>query len=277
MQPPQAPTICWPRAERRSARPRTSSSRSASEPSPPRTRWTPERPPTRATNGCSKRWGGRRRRSTTSPSARASPSPPWPRASTACAKPAGSPGRAVGTSAWARVGRPRPNEVVLPMVIDLIAVVLVGTVIAMGWQLDEFGRSLTAVSSATLDAYNRALRSFVTWAERLSLDGPAAVDRQTLRRYLAYLATRGTARRTIARRASALRRYFRWARRTGLVSDDPSAGLSAPKGEERLPRGLRPDGLRHLIPDEPVPGGEGVAKVAVSLRDTALLELLYGS
>ena len=124
------------------------------------------------------------------------------------------------------------------MVIDLIAVVLVGTVIAMGWQLDEFGRSLTAVSPATLDAYHRDLRSFVTWAERLSLDGPAAVDRQTLRRYLAYLATRGTARRTIARRASALRRYFRWARRTGLVTDDPSAGLSAPKGEARLPRAM---------------------------------------
>jgi integrase/recombinase XerC len=163
------------------------------------------------------------------------------------------------------------------MVIDLIAVVLVGTVIAMGWQLDEFGRSLTAVSPATLDAYNRDLRSFVTWAERLSLDGPAAVDRQTLRRYLAYLATRGTARRTIARRASALRRYFRWARRTGLVSEDPSAGLSAPKGEARLPRVLRPDELRHLIPDEPVPDGEGDVKVGVSLRDTALLELLYGS
>jgi site-specific recombinase XerD len=163
------------------------------------------------------------------------------------------------------------------MVIDLIAVVLVGTVIAMGWQLDEFGRSLTAVSPATLDAYTRDLRSFVTWAERLSLDGPAAVDRQTLRRYLAYLATRGTARRTIARRASALRRYFRWARRIGLVSDDPSAGLSAPKGEARLPRVLRPDELRHLIPDAPVPDGDGDVKVAVSLRDIALLELLYGS
>ncbi len=163
------------------------------------------------------------------------------------------------------------------MLLDSLAVVLIGTVIVMGWQLDEFARSLTAVSPATLDAYSRDLRSFVTWAERLSLDGPAAVDRQTLRRYLAYLATRGTARRTIARRASALRRYFRWARRTGLVQDDPSAGLSAPKGEARLPRVLRPDELRHLIPDEAVPDGTGDTNAAVSLRDTALLEVLYGS
>ena len=163
------------------------------------------------------------------------------------------------------------------MLLDSLALVLIGTVIVMGWQLDEFARSLTAVSPATLDAYSRDLRSFVTWAERLSLDGPAAVDRQTLRRYLAYLATRGTARRTIARRASALRRYFRWARRTGLVQDDPSAGLSAPKGEARLPRVLRPDELRHLIPDEAVPDGTGDTNAAVSLRDIALLEVLYGS
>lgn len=163
------------------------------------------------------------------------------------------------------------------MLLDLLAVVLIGTVIVMGWQLDEFARSLTAVSPATLDAYSRDLRSFVTWAERLGLDGPAAVDRQTLRRYLAYLATRGTARRTMARRASALRRYFRWARRTGLVPDDPSTGLSAPKGEARLPRVLRPDELRHLIPDGAAPHGEGDTNAAVSLRDTALLELLYGS
>jgi integrase/recombinase XerC len=166
---------------------------------------------------------------------------------------------------------------VIPVPFDTVAIAPIGTVIAMGWQLDEFARSLTAVSPATLDAYGRDLRSFVTWAGRLGLDGPAMVDRKTLRRYLAYLATRGTARRTIARRASALRRYYRWARRTGLVPEDPSAGLSAPKGEARLPRVLKPDELRHLIPDEAAPGEEGDVSTAVTLRDIALLELLYGS
>jgi site-specific recombinase XerD len=61
------------------------------------------------------------------------------------------------------------------------------------------------------------------------------------------------------------------------VQEDPSAGLSAPKGEARLPRVLKPDELRHLIPDEPAPGEEGDVSTAVALRDIALLELLYGS
>ncbi|HKE74755.1 MAG TPA: tyrosine recombinase [Acidimicrobiales bacterium] len=144
----------------------------------------------------------------------------------------------------------------------------------MGWYLDEFGRSLTAASPATVEAYRRDLRAFTEWAERLGSQDPAAVERQTLRRYLAFMATRGNARRTIARRASALRRYFRWLVRAGHIGRDPSAGLTAPKGEARLPRVLRPDELREMLdPGADAELGDG----PVALRDTALLELLYGS
>jgi len=154
------------------------------------------------------------------------------------------------------------------------------TVILVAWYLDEFGRSLTAAAPATVEAYLRDLRAFTIWAERLGLHDPGAVERQTLRRYLAFMATRGNARRTIARRASALRRYFRWLVREGHVGRDPTAGLSAPKGEARLPRVLRPDELRRLLDTAPVDGaaaGDGLARGAVALRDSALLELLYGS
>ena len=59
-----------------------------------------------------------------------------------------------------------------------------------------------------------------------------------LRRYLAYLSTRGYARRSIARKAAALRRYFAFAERRGLIADDPARRLTAPSGEGRLPRVL---------------------------------------
>jgi integrase/recombinase XerC len=139
--------------------------------------------------------------------------------------------------------------------------------------VEEFARSLTAAAPSTVEAYQRDLAAFVTWVERLGLSSPGDVQRTTIRRYLAYLATRGFARRTIARRASALRRYFGWARRVGAVTSDPTAGLSAPRGEARLPRVLHPDELRSLLDDSGSAGPEG----ARDLRDTALLELLYGS
>jgi integrase/recombinase XerC len=145
--------------------------------------------------------------------------------------------------------------------------------VAPGWRVEEFARSLTAASPATVEAYGRDLAAFVTWAERLGLLSPDEVQRTTVRRYLAFLATRGFARRTIARRASALRRYFGWARRVGAIAGDPTAGLSAPRGEARLPRVLHRDELRALL-DETGSGGPDGAR---DLRDTALLELLYGS
>jgi integrase/recombinase XerC len=145
----------------------------------------------------------------------------------------------------------------------------------MGWDLEEFGRSLTSVSVATVRAYRTDLRAFTEWAGRAGLGGPAAVDRRTLRRYLAYLGTRRYARRTIARKASALRRYFRWSVRTGRLAVDPCIGLSAPSGGGRLPRVLRPEEL-HILLDSPPARVDGDDD-GVRLRDDAVLELLYGS
>jgi len=143
------------------------------------------------------------------------------------------------------------------------------------WQVDGFAQGLTSVAPATITAYTRDIGAFVEWAERGGLEGPGAVDRRTLRRYLAYLATRHQAKRTIARKASALRRYFAWLRRTGAITADPAAGLSAPKGDARLPHVLRADEL-HVLLDEPPARVDG-DDPDVRARDDAVLELLYGS
>jgi site-specific recombinase XerD len=145
----------------------------------------------------------------------------------------------------------------------------------MAWQEDGFERSLTAASKATVAAYVSDLSAFTDWAERASLTGPEQVDRRVLRRYLAYLGTRRYARRTIARKASTLRRYFGWLVRSGTLTADPSAGLSAPSGEGRLPRVLRDDELEVLL-DRPPERATGTSE-AVRHRDDAVLELLYGS
>ncbi len=157
----------------------------------------------------------------------------------------------------------------------------------MGWELESFASSLTAASEATVVAYRRDVRAFTQWAERLGLAEPAAVDRRTLRRYLAYLATRRYARRTVARKASSLRRYFAWCRHTGLNPTDPAVGLSAPSGEGRLPHVLKEPELAALLHEDGLsraggsddaigPGRRGV-EGAVALRDRTVVELLYGS
>ncbi len=143
------------------------------------------------------------------------------------------------------------------------------------WDVDAFLASLASVSDATRRAYAGDLAHFTEWAARMEVVDPAHVDRTMLRRYVGHLATRGYAKRTIARRASALRRYFAWCARSGRVGADPATGLSAPGTTGRLPRVLRDDELVRVLDDPP--GTTADDPPAIRSRDDAVLELLYGS
>jgi len=147
------------------------------------------------------------------------------------------------------------------------------------WRVDEFARSLTSSSPATVAAYTSDLRSFAEWAARAGVEEPAGVTRVLVRRYLAFLGTRRYARRSVARKVASLRRYFHWLVRTGVLAVDPTVGVSAPRGEGRLPRVLGRAELEDLLDGparRPAVAGDPW-QTAVALRDEAILELLYGS
>jgi integrase/recombinase XerC len=144
----------------------------------------------------------------------------------------------------------------------------------MAWQLDDFERSLTASSPNTVAAYRRDLNGFVEWAERAGFDGPERVTRLDLRRFLAYLTTRKYARTSMARKASSLRRYFAWLRRTGALATDPAVTLTALGGDGRLPEVLTATQVEHLLDD--VPAKLDAQPDHLRLRDDAVLEVLYG-
>ena len=115
------------------------------------------------------------------------------------------------------------------------------------WAPDDFVASLVSVSPHTRSAYAHDVREFVEWAERGGCTTPDRLDRRVLRRYLAYLDTRGFARSSIARKAAAVRSYLRWLRRHGVIETDPGRGLRAPKGASRLPRVIRADEAADLL------------------------------
>ncbi len=139
------------------------------------------------------------------------------------------------------------------------------------WRISEFVLSLTAASEATKRAYRTDVAQFAAWASRAGLDAPRDVDRRWLRRYVAFLSVRGLSRRSAARKASALRRYFGWLVRDGAIGRDPSVGLAAPAGTGRLPRVLGASEVSGMLGDGTVPDD------ATELRDRLVLELLYGS
>lgn len=146
----------------------------------------------------------------------------------------------------------------------------------MAWRLEAFVQSLTACSEATAAAYRSDVRGFVEWAERAGTAGPEGVSRLMVRRYMAFLSTRGLARRTVARKAAALRRYFHWLCRTGTLAVDPTIGLSTPGGGGRLPRVLGRGDMDKLLEGR-APLRQDRRSAALAARDRAVIELLYGS
>jgi integrase/recombinase XerC len=102
----------------------------------------------------------------------------------------------------------------------------------------------------------------------------SSVDRLTLRSFMGWCLRRGLSRRTIARKLSAVRGFFRFLHQEDRLPANPARAMRAPRVEKRLPG--------HLS----LPDIQGVFRVAEaraaenSLQGTRLLlilELLYGS
>lgn len=124
-------------------------------------------------------------------------------------------------------------------------------------------------SPNTVRAYSADLTRFLEWAERSDID-PITLTHRQMRLYLAELDRAGYARRTVARRLSAVRSLFAYLVAEGLAPSDPSSVLAAPKIPSRLPKIIPADALAAMLesPDAETPNG---------MRDRAVLELLYAT
>ncbi len=141
------------------------------------------------------------------------------------------------------------------------------------WHLDDFGAAHTSLADRTVEAYLSDVGLFADWVERSGISEPDDVNRRTVRRYIAFLSTREYSRRSLARKAASLRRYFAWAIEQRLVEIDPTIGLHVSAGTGRLPRVLDRRDLNGLL-DGPTADDEPDWR---RIRDDAVLEILYGS
>lgn len=126
------------------------------------------------------------------------------------------------------------------------------------------------LSPHTLAAYERDLEQFAEWVGRSGIDHIGDVERKLLRRYVAYLGERNYARRSIARKISAVRSLFAWAVLHDHLDANPAEQIDIPKLDKPLPRVLKAESVGRLLslpPDDD----------PIGLRDRAILELLYGS
>ncbi len=152
----------------------------------------------------------------------------------------------------------------------------------MNWGLDQYFTTLGAYSLHTRRAYEHDTAEFVEWAERGGCKTPADIDHRSLRRYLAYLTTRGFSRRSIARKSAAVRGFVRYLYRQRIIDSDPGRALRTPKGEARLPRVPHAKDAGAMIDEafsqvEELPNESDPFAGALARRDLAILEVLYGA
>jgi integrase/recombinase XerD len=118
----------------------------------------------------------------------------------------------------------------------------------------------------TVDAYRRDLAQLAAWR------GGRVADSTTeeLERWLAEMRAAGIAASTVARRVAAVRSFYRHQLLLGTRDDNPAAALQLPRRTRTLPRTLSAAEAERLI-------DAATGTSARSLRDRALVELLYGS
>jgi integrase/recombinase XerC len=129
-------------------------------------------------------------------------------------------------------------------------------------------------SPDTLRNYASDLRQFarfllVSGLASSPLD-PASLSSDAVRAYLEWLDRKGGKHTSLARKLAAIRSFYRFLIRRGLVTGNPVEGLRTPKQPRRLPRVLTKDDADALMS---FPNGHTIG----SLRDRAILETLYST
>lgn len=143
--------------------------------------------------------------------------------------------------------------------------------------LADYERHLVAerdLAPHSVRAYLGDVASMLEHATRLGHREVGTVDLRTLRSWLAGQQTRGRARTTIARRATAVRVFTAWAHRVGHAQADAGSALASPRAHRSLPPALRVDEARALLEAAAVRCDDGSP---VGVRDAAVLELLYAT
>ncbi len=122
-------------------------------------------------------------------------------------------------------------------------------------------------SEHTRRNYLRDIEGLLRFAGEVPIE---RIDDRLLRRWAGRLRLGGLGSRSVARKLSAVRGFFRFLQREGIIDANPAALLETPRLPRRLPRFLSEDQAAVLV-GLPRPDGP------FGLRDRAILELLYST
>ena len=123
------------------------------------------------------------------------------------------------------------------------------------------------LSQNTLDSYRSDLEQFSIWLEKNNLSYIKTSKKEILS-YLSFLFQKGLGSKTVARKLSSLKSFFRYLVFKSIIPNDPSSEVETPKLLKSIPKSISEKEVEALLaaPDE---------KTDIGLRDKTMIETLY--
>lgn len=136
--------------------------------------------------------------------------------------------------------------------------------------MDQFLKTLEYeqnYSVHTIKNYEHDLKEFVKFIKNKNI---VSIEYNDIRQYLLYLFENKYEKKTIARKISTLRSFYKYLYNEEIISNNPMILISNPKLDKKLPKFLNYDDLERVlsIPD---------IKTPVGIRDALILEMLYST
>lgn len=127
-------------------------------------------------------------------------------------------------------------------------------------------------SALTVKAYGEDLAQFSAFLKQVvGLERPELANDKAVRAWMMRLMEEGTGARSVNRKLSALRAFFKFARTVGVVAADPTDLIEPPKTPRRLPEFVEEQRMDQLLSKIEWPD------TFDGLRDRMIIELLYGT
>lgn len=128
-------------------------------------------------------------------------------------------------------------------------------------------KTVRGASEHTVRGYATDLALLVTFMLENHID---ALSKKDIRSFIVAQRDRGTSKRTVARRLSSFRSFFRFCLRQKIMAENPMEGVDSPKLDRPIPTSLSYDQVERFLN---LPNVEDY----LGLRDKAMLELFYSS
>jgi integrase/recombinase XerC len=138
--------------------------------------------------------------------------------------------------------------------------------------VDKFLHYLKVIKDAsehTLRNYSIDLKSLYEFKKSETMR-VTSIDRKEIRTFIAYLSDSGISKRTIARRLSALRSFFKYCIREKYIDKSPLEDIELPKIERKIPVTISYEQVKTLFAQPDIEDFLG-------LRDRTMMELFYSS